>query len=193
MDQDIAGTPSGIIRAADIPFLPMDIERLIRDIPDFPESGIVFKDITPVLANPQAFAEVIDHFVERYRRHPVDAIVGIDARGFLLAAPVAYSLSIPLIPVRKQGKLPFHTHSVAYELEYGSNVVEMHTDALVKGHRVAILDDLLATGGTMAAAAELVEAGGGVVAELGVLIELGALGGRSLLTGRPFHTLLTIQ
>jgi len=171
----------------------MDIERLIRDIPDFPEQGIVFKDITPVLANPEAFAAVIDHFVERYTREPVDVIVGIDARGFLLAAPVAYRLSVPLVPVRKQGKLPFHTHSVAYDLEYGSNVVEMHTDALAKGHKVAILDDLLATGGTMAAAAELVETGGGEVVELGVVVELEALGGRRRLTGRPVHTLLSIS
>jgi adenine phosphoribosyltransferase len=195
---------SGIIRAADITFPPMNIrgefggeiegglEGLIRDIPDFPEPGIVFKDITPLLANPTAFAAVVDHFVDRYERHPVDAIVGVDARGFLLAAPVAYRLGLPLVPVRKAGKLPFTTHSVEYELEYGRNVVEMHTDALTTGHRVAILDDLLATGGTLAAAAELVEMGGGEVAELGVVMELGSLGGRSVLGGRPVHTLISV-
>ena len=188
--------PSGIIRAADITFPPMefggDIEGLIRDIADFPEPGVVFKDITPVLANPAAFAAVVDHFVDRYTRRPVDAIVGVDARGFLLAAPVAYRLGLPLVPVRKEGKLPFTTHSVAYELEYGRNVVEMHTDALEAGHRVAILDDLLATGGTLAAAAELVEKGGGEVAELGVVIELASLGGRRVLGERPVHTLISV-
>ena len=170
----------------------MDIERFIRDIPDFPKPGVVFKDITPVLANPDAFAAVIDYFVDRYSHDPVDAVVGIDARGFLLAAPIAYRLSIPLVPVRKEGKLPFQTHSVAYELEYGSSVVEMHVDAISNGHRVVIMDDLLATGGTLAAAAELVESGGGKVAELGVLVELEALGGRSRLNGWPIHTFLTL-
>ena len=170
----------------------MDVEALIRDIPDFPKPGIVFKDITPVLANPEAFAQVIDHFVARYRLEPVDAIVGIDARGFLLAAPIAYVLGVPLVPVRKEGKLPFHTTSVAYELEYGRGVVEMHVDAVADGQRVAIIDDLLATGGTLAAAARLVEGAGAVVAELGVLVELEDLGGRRRLDGRPLHAILAL-
>lgn len=170
----------------------MDVRDLIRDIPDFPEPGIVFKDITPVLANPWAFASVVDYFVDRYTADPIDAVVGIDARGFLLAAPVAYRLGLPLIPVRKGGKLPFQTHSVAYELEYGSSVVEMHVDAISDGHRVAIMDDLLATGGTLAAAAGLVESGGGEVAELAVLVELEALGGRGRLNGWPIHAHTTV-
>ena len=170
----------------------MDIRSLIRDVPDFPEPGILFRDITPVLSCPEAFAQVVDHFVERYTSTDIDAVVGIDARGFLLASPVAYRLSLPLVPVRKAGKLPYSTHSASYELEYGRAAVEMHVDALSEGQRVAIVDDLLATGGTLGAAAELVEEAGAQVAELGVLIELKSLDGRARLAGRAVHALLTL-
>ena len=170
----------------------MDIKALIREIPDFPEPGILFRDITPVLGCPVAFSLAVDHFVERYKRDPVDAVVGVDARGFLLAAPVAYCLAVPLVPVRKQGKLPFETRSVAYELEYGRNVMEMHIDAISEGHRVAVIDDLLATGGTLAATAELVESAGSNVAELGVLVELQSLGGRRRLSKWPVHNMVAV-
>ncbi len=172
--------------------MAVDIRALIREIPDFPEPGILFRDITPVLSSPEAFAHVVDHFVERCSAQRVDAVVGIDARGFLIAAPVAYRLSVPLAPVRKAGKLPFRTRSVSYELEYGRGVVEMHVDAVSQGQRVAIIDDLLATGGTLAAAAELVEGGGAQVAELGVMVELGDLGGRGLLSRWATHAMLTL-
>ena len=172
--------------------MAMDIKALIREIPDFPEPGILFRDITPVLACPDAFSLVVDHFVERYERDRVDAVVGIDARGFLLAAPVAYRLAVPLVPVRKQGKLPFDTRSVAYELEYGRNVIEMHIDAISEGCSVAVIDDLLATGGTLAATAELVEGAGSKVAELGVLVELESLGGRQRLSKWPVHNMVAV-
>lgn len=172
--------------------MAMDIKALIREIPDFPEPGILFRDITPVLTCPDAFSLVVDHFVERYGRDRVDAVVGIDARGFLLAAPVAYRLAVPLVPVRKQGKLPFDTRSVAYELEYGRNVMEMHIDAIPAGCRVAVIDDLLATGGTLAATAELVEGAGSKVAELGVLVELESLGGRQRLSKWPVHNMVVV-
>ena len=161
-------------------------------MPDFPEPGIIYRDITPVLSCPEAFARVIDHFVERYSSAPVDAVVGIDARGFLIAAPVAHRLAVPLAPVRKAGKLPYRTRSVSYSLEYGEGVVEMHVDAVSEGQRVAVIDDVLATGGTLAAAAQLVEEGGAQVAELGVLAELEALGGRGQLSRWPVHTLLRL-
>lgn len=170
----------------------MDIRSLIRNIPDFPQSGIIFRDITPVLANPDAFGLIVDHFVDRYRHDRIDAIAGIEARGFLLAAPVAYRLAIPLIPVRKEGKLPFHTRSIKYELEYGQNVIEMHVDAISEGSRIAIMDDLLATGGTLSAAAKLVESLGGEVAELGVIVELGSLSGSKRLERWSKHSYLTV-
>ena len=169
----------------------MDIKSLIREVPDFPKPGVLFRDITPVLACPEAFSAAVDHFVERYRRRPVDALVAVDARGFILAAPIAYLLAVPLLPVRKEGKLPPGTRSVAYDLEYGQSVIEMNVDALASGQRVAIIDDLLATGGTLAAAAELVESAGGEVAEMGILVELEDLGGRRRLSGWPVHSMVT--
>ena len=170
----------------------MDIRSLIRNIPDFPQSGIIFKDITPVLANPDAFGLIVAHFVDRYSHDRIDAIAGIEARGFLLAAPVAYRLAIPLIPVRKECKLPFHTRSIKYELEYGQNVIEMHVDAISEGNRIAIMDDLLAPGGTLSAAAKFVESLGGEVAELGVIVELGSLSGSKRLERWSKHSYLTV-
>ena len=159
----------------------MDLSEYIRDIPDFPRPGILFKDITPLLAEPNAFHEAVDWLSELCTPLRVDTIVSIEARGFLFAAPLAYCTGKPLVPVRKKGKLPYDTHSVTYDLEYGTDTVEVHTDAISDGHRVLIVDDLLATGGTMAAAAKLVERTGGTIAGLAVVLELTDLGGRKRL------------
>ena len=141
----------------------MDLKRYIRDIPDFPKPGILFKDITPLLQSPEAFRSVIDRIAEHFDKRHVDAVLAIEARGFLFGAALAYRLGKPLVPVRKRGKLPFETYAATYSLEYGNDTVEMHKDGVVAGQRVAIVDDLLATGGTMAAACQLVEESGGRV------------------------------
>ena len=161
----------------------MELKDYIRDVPDFPAPGILFRDITPLLKDSAAFRDAIDRLADYYETREFDTIVGIDARGFLLAAPLAYRLGKALVPVRKEGKLPFKTHKVTYELEYGYDAVEVHTDAIADGQRVLIVDDLLATGGTMAATASLVEQTGGQVAGVGVLVELTDLNGRALLGG----------
>lgn len=165
-------------------------QSLIRDIQDFPTEGIVFKDITPVLQHPEAFREVIDRMREYASEHEADAIVGIESRGFIFGAPVAVELGLPFIPVRKLGKLPGETVRVEYALEYGSNTVEMHKDSLRRGDRVVIVDDLLATGGTAAAAAELIESVGGRVVGMVVMVELGFLEGRAALGDHDFYSLI---
>ena len=159
----------------------MDLKQYIRDIPDFPQPGVLFRDITPLLHDPKAFREAIDGFCEVASNIDFDTVASVEARGFLFAAPLALELGRPLIPIRKAGKLPWNTHAVTYKLEYGESAVEVHSDAIAMGHRVLIIDDLLATGGTLAASAELVERSGGVVAGLAVLIELTDLGGREAL------------
>ena len=169
----------------------MDLRPYIRDIPDFPKPGILFKDITPLLKAPAAFREAIDALARRYAPREVDAIIGVDARGFLLAAPLAYRLGKPLVPVRKQGKLPFETVTVTYDLEYGTDAVEMHTDGISSGQRVLVVDDLLATGGTLAATARLVEEIGGRGEGLAVLVELTELNGRDRLQGYDLFSLIT--
>ena len=156
----------------------MELKDYIRDIPDFPIPGILFRDITPLLAAPAAFACAIDRLAEYYGGGALDAIVAVESRGFLFGAPLAQRLALPLLPVRKPGKLPAATLSVQYTLEYGANTLELHADAIAPGQRALIVDDLLATGGTLAAAAQLVEQAGGVVAGLGVVIELTGLAGR---------------
>jgi adenine phosphoribosyltransferase len=155
-----------------------NLSDLIRDVSDFPIPGIQFKDITTLLSNGAAFRQVVDTFAERYEGRGIDAVVGIESRGFIFSAPVSYRLGVGLVPVRKHGKLPAATHRVEYDLEYGSNKLEIHRDALKPGARVVIIDDLLATGGTVAAACTLVEMAGGVVEEVAFLIELGFLNGR---------------
>ena len=169
----------------------MVIKAHIRDVPDFPQSGILFRDITPLLKSPDAFADVIDRFAERYADQEIGAIVGIEARGFLFAAPLALRLGKPFVPGRKEGKLPFRTIKLNYSLEYGQSAVEVHTDAINKGQRVLILDDLLATGGTLAATAKLIEKTGGVVAGVAVVIELADLKGRDVLEGYDVLSLVT--
>ena len=157
------------------------IKDLIRDVPDFPVKGIMFKDITPVLKDPKALGEIIDRFSTMYRSENIDAIVGIESRGFIIGAPLALSLGLPFVPIRKVGKLPFDKIRVSYELEYGEATIEIHTDALEPGQRVVIVDDLLATGGTTVASIELVEKLDAEVVKCAFVIELGFLHGREKL------------
>ena len=172
------------------PLTPADIERAIRNIPDFPKPGIQFKDITPVLADARLFSESIDLLTEGFKPGSVDAIVGIDARGFIFAAAAAVKLQAGFVPVRKKGKLPYQTHEQEYALEYGTATVAVHVDALKPGSRVLLIDDLLATGGTAAAAAALVRRLGAQILEISFLIELGFLGGRQKLTEYPVRSLV---
>ena len=153
-------------------------ESLIRDVPDFPTPGIMFKDITPLLDDADAFRWAVDELADRFSQTPADRVVGVEARGFILGATVAYRLGLGFVPVRKPGKLPYDTRVVDYQLEYGTASLEAHTDALSPGQRALIVDDVLATGGTAAAAVELVNSGGAQVAGVGFLIELGFLSGR---------------
>lgn len=164
----------------------------VLDVPDFPKAGIVFKDINPLLRDPDVFREVIDALVESFGAESFDVVAGIEARGFVLAAAVAYAAGCGVVPVRKAGKLPRRVHSAEYSLEYGSAVLEVQTDAFAQGQRVLVVDDVLATGGTAAATLGLVELAGGSVAGLAVLLELEFLDGRSRLEGRAVHALLRV-
>jgi len=167
----------------------MDIKRLIREIADFPKPGIGFKDITPVLADGEALHWIVDRLADRYRGR-VDVVVGIESRGFIAGAPVAYALGVGLAVVRKPGKLPYDTHSVSYELEYGGDSLEIHVDAIRPGQRAVIIDDLLATGGTARAALELAKKVGADVVECGFIIELGFLNGAGQLAPTPVFSLI---
>ena len=166
------------------------IKSLVRDVPDFPQEGIVFKDITPLLADEIAFSTVIDLIVVQFGRGNVDKVVGIEARGFILASPVAYHFGAGFVPVRKKDKLPWQTESAEYALEYGEATLEIHKDAVTPGERVLIVDDVLATGGTAKATADLVERIGGKVVGIACLIELGFLEGRKQIEGHDLFTLL---
>jgi adenine phosphoribosyltransferase len=168
----------------------MDLAQLIRAVPDFPKPGILFRDITPLLRDPAGFTAVVDQLAARYRGAPVDLVAGIESRGFLLGAPLALRLGLGFVPVRKAGKLPAATRSRSYALEYGTATLQVHRDALEPGQNVLIVDDLLATGGTARAAAELVEECGARVHEIVFLIELADLGGRAQLGSRRVHALL---
>jgi adenine phosphoribosyltransferase len=171
----------------------MDVEQikaLVRDVPDFPEPGIVFKDITPVLADENAFSTIIDLIVVHFGRGNVDKVVGIEARGFILAAPVAYHFGAGVVPVRKKGKLPWKTVETTFTLEYGEATLQLHEDAVQPGERVLIVDDVLATGGTSAAAASLVERIGGKVCGIACLIELEFLRGREKLPQYDLFTMI---
>ena len=167
------------------------IKALIRDVPDFPQEGIVFKDITPLLADEVAFSSVIDLIVVHFGRGAVDKVVGIEARGFILASPVAYHFGAGFVPVRKKDKLPWETESAEYDLEYGSATLEIHKDGIDPGERVLIVDDVIATGGTARATAELVERIGGKVVGIACLLELSFLNGRSQLEGHDLFTLIS--
>ncbi|HEX6331671.1 MAG TPA: adenine phosphoribosyltransferase [Actinomycetota bacterium] len=166
------------------------IRGLVRDVPDFPQDGIVFKDITPLLADELAFSTVIDLIVVHFGRGNVDKVVGIEARGFILASPVAYHFGAGFVPVRKKDKLPWQTETADYDLEYGTATLEIHKDAVAPGERVLVVDDVLATGGTARAAAQLVERIGGKVVGIACLIELGFLNGRDKLQGYDLLTLI---
>jgi len=169
----------------------MDAVRArIRDVPDFPSKGIVFKDITPVLADPALFRTVVDAFVARWRGAGIAKVVGIESRGFLFAAPVAYALGAGLTIARKPGKLPWETIREVYALEYGENALELHVDAVGRGERVLVVDDVLATGGTAAAVGRLVARQGGAIAGYAFLVELGFLGGAKLLGTTQVQSLL---
>jgi adenine phosphoribosyltransferase len=167
----------------------LDLKRHIRDVPDFPKPGIVFKDITPLLADAAAFRAAVDALVAPYRGR-VDTVLGIESRGFIVGSAAAYALGTGIAVVRKPGKLPYRTHRADYELEYGTDGLEIHRDAVGSGHRVLLVDDLLATGGTARAAIELVERCGGRVVACAFLIELGFLHGRARLGDHEVHALI---
>ena len=167
-----------------------ELRQRIRDIPDFPKTGILFRDITPLLSDGRAFRQAIDSIGERYLNRKVDVVVGVEARGFIMGSALAYKLGAGNVLVRKEGKLPFRTNRTTYALEYGTDTLEIHQDAITPGQRVVVADDLLATGGTISAAAELVRQLGGEIVELAFLIELTPLKGRDRLKGLPVFSLI---
>jgi adenine phosphoribosyltransferase len=168
-----------------------DLRAKIREVPDFPKPGILFYDITTLLKDPTSFREVIDQMAAQVGDTTVDIVVGMESRGFIFSAPLAYKLNAGFVPVRKLGKLPAETLEVEYELEYGTATLEIHADAIAKGQRVLIVDDLLATGGTVMGTIELVRRLGGEIAGLSFMVELGALRGREKLDEFEIHALLT--
>src|SRR6185503_16052352 len=167
-----------------------ELQKAIRNIPDFPKPGIQFKDITPVLADPVLFTRCVDLLCDGFQPSDIDTVVGIDARGFIFAAAAAFKLKAAFVPVRKKGKLPYSTYEQDYALEYGTNTIAIHTDALHKGSRVLLVDDLLATGGTAAAAAQLVQRVGAKIESIRFLIELSFLNGRDKLKGLKVQSLI---
>ena len=168
----------------------IDLKNKIRSIPDFPKKGIIFRDITPVLQDSKAFKFLIKELIKPYKNKKIDKVVGIDARGFLLAAPIAYKLGAGLCIVRKKGKLPYQTVSQNYSLEYGEETIEMHKDSILPGEKVIIVDDVIATGGTLKATVDLVEKLGGKIVGISVFIELRDLKGREKLKGYKFYSLI---
>lgn len=168
----------------------INFERYIRSIPDWPKKGILFRDITPLLADPKAFSTAVDALCAPFTVAEVKYIAAVEARGFIFGAAVAEKLGIGFVPIRKKGKLPYKTQSVTYDLEYGTDTLEVHIDAIVKGAKVLMVDDLLATGGTMAAACRLIEKIGGQVAGIAFLIELEELCGREKLSGYKIHSVI---
>jgi len=169
----------------------MDYKKLIREVPDFPKPGILFYDITTLLKDAAAFRSIQDELAARYRNQKISKIVGIESRGFILGSPLAYHIGAGFVPVRKPGKLPADTYEVKYNLEYGSNSLAIHRDAIAMGERVVVVDDLLATGGTAAATVHLIRQLGGEIAEMAVLVELASLKGRDKLNGCPLHAMIT--
>jgi len=171
----------------------MDFAAYIRDIPDFPKPGIVFKDITPLLADGKVLSALMDQFEERYKGQKIDAVVGIEARGFIFGAALADRLKSGFVPVRKKGKLPYKTASHTYDSEYGTDTIEMHEDAVKKGATVLVVDDVLATGGTAAATVKLLEDVGAEVVELAFVLELEFLKGREKLVGQPIYSVMNFS
>ncbi len=196
----MSGTHKAVGRSAEATlhdeYLEKHLDELIRDIPDFPKPGVVFKDITPLLADHDGFSAVIEVLARAGRDDEgnvvVDKVVGMEARGFILAAPVALALGAGFVPVRKAGKLPADTHSVGYELEYGNATLELHQDSIRPGERVLMVDDVLATGGTVAATAQLIQACGGIVHGVAVLMELSFLPGRQTAGDLPVSSIRTV-
>lgn len=166
------------------------LDAMIRNVPDFPQPGIIFKDITPILQSPQGLHDAIDAMVAPFRDAGVDVVVGLESRGFVFGAPIAYNMGLGFVPVRKLGKLPADKIFIQYDLEYGSNTFEIHRDAITPGQRVLLVDDLLATGGTMRASIDLVEQLGAEVVGLTFLVELGFLHGRDRLQGYDLHAVI---
>jgi adenine phosphoribosyltransferase len=176
------------------PTVSIDVEQLrnyIRDIPDYPKPGILFRDITPLLANPQALRQAVRALSDPFRKETIDYVLGTEARGFIFGATVALELDCGFIPVRKRGKLPYQTLEASYDLEYGTDHIQMHVDAVEKGQRVLVVDDLMATGGTAAATARLAQEAGAEIAACAFLIELTALRGRDLLKGHRIHSVIS--
>jgi len=169
----------------------IELERYIRSIPDWPKKGILFRDITPLLADPQAFAAAVDALCAGFRGAGIEYVAAVEARGFIFGAAVAKTLGAGFVPIRKKGKLPFKTESISYNLEYGTDTLEVHRDAIRRGAKVLMVDDLLATGGTMASACKLIEEIGGQVAGVAFLIELGELAGRDKLSGYKINAVIS--
>jgi adenine phosphoribosyltransferase len=169
----------------------MDLKQHVRDVPDFPKPGIMFKDITPLLADPAAFRHAVDALADRYRAAKITKVAGIESRGFIFGAAVALQLGVGFVPLRKKGKLPYRTVAETYDLEYGTDTIEIHEDGVRAGERVLVVDDLVATGGTLAAACRLVQKLGGEVVEAATVIELSFLNGRGRLAGTPLFSLIS--
>jgi adenine phosphoribosyltransferase len=169
----------------------INLERYIRSIPDWPKKGILFRDITPLLADPKAFAAAVDALCSGFIGADIEYVAAVEARGFIFGAAVARKLGVGFVPIRKKGKLPFKTKSVSYDLEYGTDTLEVHNDAIDKGSKVLMVDDLLATGGTMAAACKLIEKIGGQIVAISFLIELTELSGRGKLAGYTVKTVIS--
>jgi adenine phosphoribosyltransferase len=178
-------------RITDVTDLATDLTALVRDVPDWPRPGVLFKDITPLLAHAKVFGATVEALAAGFVGEPIDMVLGIEARGFIFAAPVAHQLGAGFVPVRKAGKLPWHIETQHYDLEYGTDLLEIHRDAVTEGQRVLIVDDVLATGGTAAATAALVERLGATVIGLAFVLELELLLGRSKLTGRRVRSLVS--
>ncbi len=192
MERTVTETHTTGVRGDSGPEVAQLVASRLLDVPDFPKPGVVFKDLMPLFADGEAFRAVIDGIIAYHGPDSFDTVAGIEARGFVLAAAVAYATGVGVVPVRKAGKLPRATHSASYALEYGEATLEVHQDAFTAGHRVLVLDDVLATGGTAEATLDLVERAGGTVAGFSVLLELGFLEGRKRLAQRPVHALLTV-
>ncbi|SCG52576.1 adenine phosphoribosyltransferase [Micromonospora siamensis] len=188
----VTETHSTVVRGDSGPQVAQLVASRVLDVPDFPKPGVVFKDLMPLFADGPVFREVIDGIIEYHGRDSFDTVAGIEARGFVIAAAIAYATGVGVVPVRKAGKLPRATHSASYALEYGEATLEVHQDAFTAGHRVLVVDDVLATGGTAEATLDLVERAGGTVAGFTVLMELAFLKGRERLAPRPVHALLTV-
>lgn len=186
-DQTVRYTPASVIDSQD---MVGRLRAVIRDVPDFPRAGILFKDLTTLFGDAAAFRDAIDGLAEAYRNDGIEVVVGVESRGFVLGGALAYILGAGFVPVRKKGKLPHRTLSVAYALEYGEAELQIHADAIAPGQRVLIVDDLLATGGTAAATVSLVEQVGGEVTGIAFLVELAALGGARVLGNRPHVSLV---